>query len=120
MPIFSLRWANHTDAEQDWMISTGDNFTLHPDHVRTGQVDMITNYVFGIAVTTDGGVAAAELAYTAATQAWVLTSHTPNEWELAVGKGVVTVRCLLKNVNASGQGVEYTAGDPVHDKKDPA
>jgi hypothetical protein len=38
-----------------------------------------------------GGLQAANV-YTAASNTWALNSHTPNEFQLATGQGVVTVR----------------------------
>lgn len=96
MPNFTLRWANRSADTQDWMVSNGDSFTLQSNHVRTVQVGLNFDYEFSIAVMDESGLAAAaELRYSAGTNSWTLTSHTPNEFALAQGNGIVTVRCFL-------------------------
>ena len=116
MPIYQIRWTNRSAADQDWQISNGDNFTLQPNFVRPAQVTIHNDYTFVIAVSTNGGIAAANLIYTAATDSWALTSHTPNEWGFATAGNVVTVRCLLQNVNAFNADIQYTGGQPLHEK----
>jgi len=116
MPIYQVRWTNRSAADQDWQISNGDNFTLRPNYVRLVQVTINNDYTFGIAVSTNGGIAAANLTYTAATQSWALTSHTPREWGFDTAGNIVTVRCLLENVNVLNADIEYSGGQPLHEK----
>ncbi len=110
MPNFTLRWANRSNSTQDWAISNGDNFQLLPNQVRTVQITINNDHIYQIAVNTNNTFAAAALTYTAATQTWQLNSQTPNEWQLATGNNIVTVRCLLDNappVNLPGQQPAY-------------
>ena len=115
MPTFTLRWTNRSHSNQDWLLSNRDNFHLPPNHVREAQVTINHNYTFQIAVSAHNAFAAANLTYTAGhAQPWTLPSHVPNEWQLAVGAGFVTVRCLLEDVHGSAAAVpEYRPGDVV-------
>lgn len=113
MPTYTVRWANRSNSAQDWQISNGDSFELQPNFVRNVAVTINANNTWQIATSTDGGIAAASLTYTAATQAWTLNSATPLEWQLAVGGGIVTVRCLLEDVT---ERPEYSPSEPVKDK----
>src|SRR5699024_6380047 len=108
MPNFQLRWINRSQSNQDWMIHNGDNFTLAPDHVRTANITIHNDYTFQVVVSTNGGNAHASISYTAATNVWALVTHTPNEWQLAQGNGIVTLRCLLEDVNTA-QMPDYMA-----------
>lgn len=108
MADFTLRWANRSNSNQDWMISNGDSFTLAPNHVRSVNISINSNYTYQIAVSTEGGFASASLTYTASTGMWTLNSVTPLEWELAQGGGIVTVRCLLEDVRATVEEPSYT------------
>lgn len=117
MPRFTLRWANRSHSDQDWMISVGDNFHLRPNYVRTVQVTINRDFTYQIVVSTNGGHAAANLTYTAATNTWTLNSHTPNEWQLQVGNNIVTVRCLLEDVNEDSEMPDYLAGLPKLEEK---
>src|SRR5690606_22798710 len=56
------------------------------------------DYTYQVVVSTHLGNAHTSLSYTAATQVWTLNTHTPNEWQLAQGNGIVTLRCLLEDV----------------------
>ncbi|SEV95490.1 hypothetical protein SAMN05428988_0763 [Chitinophaga sp. YR573] len=114
MPVFNLRCANRSQSAQDWAIFNGPSFTLQPDFVNSGNVNMTNTYTFRIAVNTNNSFGHADLTYTAGTNVWTLASLTPNEWELAQGNGIVTVRCLLENVNED-DAPSYTAGVPVLD-----
>ena len=116
MPIYQIRWTNRSAADQDWQISNGDNFTLRPNYVRQAQVTIHNDYTFGIAVTTNGGIAAANLTYTAETDSWALTSHTPHQWGFGTIGNTVTVRCLLENVNVLNANIEYNGDQPLHEK----
>lgn len=69
MAAFTLRWANRSNSTQDWMVSNGDGFQLAPNYVRTVNVVLNNDYVYQVAVSTNGGFAAATLTYTAATGA---------------------------------------------------
>ena len=119
MPAYTIRWANRSHSNQDWQISNGDNFSLRPDYVRNVNVTINNDYSFGISVTTDRGVAAATLTYTAATQTWALNSFTPNEWRLAVGNNIVTVRCFLEDVDSEAEEPQYVPSEPILDSEDP-
>nr|WP_295867535.1 hypothetical protein [uncultured Chitinophaga sp.] len=107
MANFTLRWANRSQSTQDWMINIPDAFTLPPDWVREAAVTINNDYTFQIAVTTQGGFAAADLTYHSATGNWTLHSHTPAEWRLSQGNGYVTVACLLNDVYV--HAMTYTA-----------
>ncbi|SFD78250.1 hypothetical protein SAMN05518672_103197 [Chitinophaga sp. CF118] len=98
MPNFNLRWVNRSRSKQDWMISNGDSFTLQPNFERSVNLIINNDYTFRIVVSTRGGYAHADLTYSAHTNSWTLTSLTPNEWGLAQGNGIVTVRCFLEDV----------------------
>ncbi|SJZ96136.1 hypothetical protein SAMN04488128_10248 [Chitinophaga eiseniae] len=111
MADFTLRWANRSQSTQDWIISIPDSFTLPPDYVREAAVTINNNYTFQIAVSTEGGFAAANLTYNSASGNWTLQSVTPNEWRLSQGNGYVTVACLLNDVYVGG--VAYTASKAV-------
>ncbi len=111
MPAYTIRWANRSHSVQDWQISNGDAFQLQPDWVRQAQVVVDQTYTFGVSVTTEGGFASCALTWTQGTQTWSLQSNTPNEWQLAVGGAVVTVRCFLEDVPV--EEPEYSARDPV-------
>jgi hypothetical protein len=117
MPPFTLRWTNRSGSTQDWIIQNLDQFTLQPDHVRSVNVNLNNNFTFNIAVDTTNTFAAAALTYTAGTNVWSLNTNTPNEWQLAVGGGLVTLRCMLNAVASvqTGGDIGYAASDPVPD-----
>lgn len=116
MPQFTLRWANRGTSDQDWNIQNLDSFTLQPDYTRRGQITLNANRTFNIAVNTDNRFAAAALTYTAGTNTWALNSLTPNEWQLAVGGGIVTVRCFLSNANeVEGEDLRYEPQEAERD-----
>jgi hypothetical protein len=117
MPNYTIRWTNRSNSDQDWQIHNGDHFQLQPNFVRSVAIVINNNYAYQIAVSTNGGFAAANLSYTAATDTWALNSNTPNEWQLAVGGGNVTVRCLLEDV---AQAPAYAPSEPVLDAKEKA
>jgi hypothetical protein len=124
MPVFQLRWANRSNpngAIQDWQIGGAihDQFQLHPDFVRQGNINVNHDTHIQIAVSTNQ-FAAADLRYTAATNTWILQSHTPNEFQLQTGGGIVTVRCLLKNHAQAVTSPEYLAKEPVFESTDPS
>jgi hypothetical protein len=83
------------------MISNGDSFRLNPNFVRS--VNFVINNTYQIAVPTNGGVASARLNYSSVTQSRATNSHFPLEWALAVGNGIVTVRCLLEDLHSSSE-----------------
>ncbi|WP_206155943.1 hypothetical protein [Chitinophaga fulva] len=111
MANFTMRWANRSQSTQDWMIDIPDAFTLPPDWVREADLIINTDHTFQIAVTTNGGFAAANLTYHSGANNWTLHSNTPNEWRLSQGNGYVTVACLLNNVRFSN--IAYTASRAV-------
>lgn len=114
MPAFTLRWANRGTSTQHWMVQNFDDFTLLPNYVRSVAININNNYTYMMAVDTPGPrFSAASLTYTAATNLWTLNSMTPNEWQLAQGNGIVTVRCLLSDDGAQQADVpSYAAADP--------
>jgi len=115
---YTIRWANRSNSDQDWIISNGDNFELMPNYVRSAAVRINNNYTWQLVVSTDGGNAAASLTYNASTQAWAINSHTPNEWALQAGNGIVTVRCFLDDVNDGTKVIpSYEATNPKLDVK---
>ncbi len=114
MPLFTIRWANRSNSTQDWRISNGDTFSLQADYVREANININNDYTFQIAVDTDSRFTAAALTYIAATQTWQLNSQTPNEWQLATGNKIVTVRCLLENAELTGNEVEYVPYEPTN------
>ena len=116
MADYTIRWANRSNSVQDWQISNGDNFQLRPNFVREVAVTIYNDYTWQIAVSTNGRFAAANLTYTAATQTWILDSNTPNEWQLAVGEGIVTVRCFLEDAT---EEPEYSPSDPIQESETP-
>jgi hypothetical protein len=123
MPQFQMRWANRSNpgATQDWQLGGAihDAFQLQPDFVRSGTLNVSNDTVVQIAVTTNQ-FAAANLTYTASTNTWALASHTPNEFQLQVGNGIVTVRCLLGNAAATRHSrPQYQAQEPKHQSSDP-
>jgi hypothetical protein len=95
------------------MISNGDSFTLLSNYVRSVNIVINQNYTYQVVVDTNGGYAHASLTYTANTGLWTMASNTPNEWQLAQGNGVVTLACLLENVNAATYLPEYHAEVPA-------
>lgn len=107
MPNYTIRFANRSQSVQDWTTTYFGHFQLNPDFVRSGNININNNYTFQIAVSTDGGIAATNLIYTSATQLWSIQTHTPNEWELAQGNGIVTLRCLLEDVPEDENGPVY-------------
>jgi len=113
VPQYTLRWANRSNANQDWQISNGDHFTLQPNYVRAVQLDIHNTYTYQVAVSTQGGFTACALTWTSGTGQWTLQSVTPNEWDLAQGNGIVTLRCLLQNVTNLAAAPAYVAGDPT-------
>jgi len=123
MPVFQLRWVNRSNpgAIQDWQIggAVADNFQLQQDYVRAAVLTINNSANFMISVTSANHIAAASLAYTAATNQWTLNSMTPNEFQLAVGGGIVTVRCVLNDVQAAGR-LEYDAMEPELQRADAA
>lgn len=115
MPPFTLRWANRSNpgTGQTWQIGGAitDAFQLAADFVRQANVVINNDNTFQIAVFTDGShFAAANVTYTANTQAWTLNSNTPNEFQLQTGGGIVTVRCLLND--AAAEKLRYSAMSP--------
>lgn len=111
MANFILRWANRSQSTQDWIINIPDAFTLPPDWVREANVTIHNDYTFQIAVSTEGGFAAANLTYHSGANNWTLHSVTPNEWRLSQGNGYVTVACLLNDVYVSE--IAYVASRTV-------
>ncbi|HEX2094558.1 MAG TPA: hypothetical protein VHG28_19290 [Longimicrobiaceae bacterium] len=116
MPQFTLRWANRGTSTQDWNVQNLDQFTLPPDYTRHAGVTVNQNRTFNIAVDTAGfRFTAASLTYTAGTNGWTLHSMTPNEWQIAVGGGFVTVRCFLSDSTQTGaepEDLPYSPQDP--------
>jgi hypothetical protein len=117
MPGYTIRWANRSASNQDWQISNGDSFELLPNYVKCATVTINNDYTFQISVTTNGGVAAANLKYTAANQTWNLDSNTPNEWQLATGNNIVTVRCFLNDIPQNENKPEYMACETMLDNE---
>lgn len=115
MANFILRWANRSQSTQDWMIDVPDQFTLAPDYVRNVNVTLNNDYTFQIAVSTEGGFAAATLSYHHASGNWALHSNTPNEWRLSTGNGYVTVACMLEDVYVGRNHLQYFAARPEVD-----
>jgi hypothetical protein len=107
MANFTIRFANRSNSVQDWAIYQYDEFQLQPDHIRPVDLTIDNNYTFQIVVSTNGGYTNANLIYNSATQLWSINSHTPNEWELAQGNNVVTLRCLLENVTLKHERPTY-------------
>lgn len=109
MANFLLRWANRSHSDQDWMISNGDQFSLHPDYVRDAHIAVHHDYTLQVVVSTQGGYAHADLVYTAIANTWTVNSHTPHEWGLSQGNGVVTLRCFLEDVIEQASELLYHA-----------
>ena len=124
MPVFQMRFANRSNpgAVQDWILhgTINQQFQLQPDHVSGGNLTINQNGLIQIAVDTNL-FAAADLAYTAATNTWTLNSNTPNEFALAAGGGIVTVRCFLGNGDATSHSKpQYEEQNPKHEVSDPS
>ena len=107
MANYTLRFANRSHSIQDWMIYRFDSFQLNPDYVRSANVTIHNDYTYNIVVSTDGGYAHVDLNYNATTQVWSIQSHTPNEWEIAQGNGIVTLRCLLEDQDLDEKKPDY-------------
>lgn len=116
MPQYTLRWTNRSHAVQDWQISNGDHFTLNPDWVRTVQINIQHTYTYQVAVSTQHAFAACALTWNSGTGVWTLQTVTPNEWQLAQGNGIVTLRCLLENVAPPAEAPAYVASEPTRDE----
>jgi hypothetical protein len=123
MPQFQLRWVNRSNpgAVQDWQIggAVADNFQLQQNYERAAALNINNNANFMIAVSSANHFAAATLTYTAATNQWTINGVTPNEFQLAVGAGIVTVRCVLNNVQVAGR-LEYTVMEPAPHRSEAA
>jgi hypothetical protein len=124
MPTFTMRWANRSNpgAEQDWILGgiVHENFTLAPDYVASGQLTINANGTVQIAVNSQHHFAAATLTYTAVGNHWALASNTPNEFQLAAGGNIVTVRCLLNDAAARPPYEAYEAMPTRLEPSDPA
>jgi hypothetical protein len=121
MPDFTLRWVNRStnNSSQDWQIYMFDNFTLQPNYAREAGITLHNDRTFQIAVNTTNTFVAAALTWTAATNTWTLNSVTPNEFQLQVGGGYVTVRCLLNAIaQDSREGVAYTPSEPARNNSE--
>jgi hypothetical protein len=94
------------------------NGTLQPDYVGGGDLTVNANLTIQIAVNSTRHFAAANLTYTAATNTWALDSHTPNEFQLATGNGIVTVRCLLTDAAAQHRN-SFVGSEPRLEREDP-
>jgi len=123
MAVFQLRWVNRSNpgAVQDWQIggAVADNFQLQQNYERAAALNINNSANFMISVSSVSHFAAATLAYTAATNQWALNSVTPNEFQLAVGGGNVTVRCMLNDAQVAGR-LEYKASEPALPRADAA
>jgi len=97
------------------MISNKDVFELRPDLVREVDLTVHHDLTIPIAVTTRGGLAAAQLSYTAANRGWALTTPTPSDWELVISKKSVTLRCLLQDSHTTldETETEYVIRNPA-------
>lgn len=121
MPDFTLRFANRGTSTQDWTIQHLDQFTLDPNWVLEATITLHNDRTFNVAVDTPSPhFAAASLAYTAATDSWTLQSNTPNEFQLAVGGGLVTLRCFLSDTagaedRAEAEELRYSPREPARD-----
>jgi len=101
MPHQNVVFQNISATDQDWLLSSQDNFDLAAGWEQLATITWNgANYLLQISVTAGKLIAAADLRYTAANGQWTLTSKTPNEWEFDHLNGVVTVKCKL---NGAGQ-----------------
>jgi hypothetical protein len=108
MANYKLRFANRSNAVQDWMIYRFHSFQLNPNYVQSSNVTIHHNYTYQIVVSTDGGYAHVDLIYNSVARLWSIQTNTPNEWQLAQGNNIVTLRCLLKNVELNKKSPSYS------------
>ena len=107
MPQFTLRFANRSHSIQDWDVYQQNSFQLQPDHVQPINITINNDHTYQIAVSTNGGYTYVALSYHSHTQNWTIQTPTPNEWQLAQGNGIVTLRCFLEDVRENVEQISY-------------